>query len=131
MTTTLVILFPHFLFPPEKRREEEKENELAKNVIKGQVFMLDLSKIQSAKILLLPPIYEIIMLPSNHPFYQYCDSNIGLFSIAPLITRNPFCIIFGISSLLLFLMALSLKLSLFLALKGDSEKITVTFGLRL
>ena len=37
-------------------------------------------------------------------FLQYCDSNIGLFSIAPckVVTLNPFCIIFGISSLLLF-----------------------------
>ena len=32
------------------------------------------------------------MLPSNHSFYQYCDSNIGLFSIAPckVINFNPF-----------------------------------------
>ena len=53
-----------------------------------------------AKILLLPPKYEITMLPSNHSFLQYCDSNIGLFTIAPckVITLNPFCI----SSLLLF-----------------------------
>ena len=35
------------------------------------------------KILLLPPKYEIVMVPSNHSFFQYCDSNIGLFSIAP------------------------------------------------
>ena len=41
-------------------------------------------------------IYEIIMVPSNHSFFQYCDSDIGLFSIAP-------CILFGISSLLFFL----------------------------
>jgi hypothetical protein len=67
------------------------------------------------------------MLPSNHSFFQYCDSNIGLFSIAPykVITFNPLCILLRISSLLLF-DALSLKLSLFLALKGNSEKITVT-----
>jgi hypothetical protein len=39
--------------------------------------------LQRAKILLLPPKYEIIMLPSHHSFFQYCDSNIGLFSIAP------------------------------------------------
>ena len=60
--------------------------------------------IQSAKILLLPPKYEIIMLPSNHSFFQNCDSNIGLFSIAPckVINFNPFCILFGTSSLLLF-----------------------------
>ena len=66
--------------------------------------------IQSAKIVLLPPKYEIIMVPSNHSFFQYCDSNIGLFSIAPcnVITLNPICILFGS-----FLMALFLKLSLF------------------
>ena len=48
--------------------------------------------VQSAKILLLPPKYEIIMVPSNHSFYKYCDSNIGLFSIASckVITLNPF-----------------------------------------
>ena len=47
--------------------------------------------------ILLPPKYEIIMLLSNHSFFQYCDSNIGLFSIAPckVITLNPFCILFG------------------------------------
>ena len=39
--------------------------------------------IQLAKILLLPPKYEIIMVPSNHSFFQYCDRNIRLFSIAP------------------------------------------------
>ena len=59
---------------------------------------------QSVKILLLPPKYEIIMVPSNHSFFKYCDSNIGLFSIAPckVITLNPLCILFCISSLLLF-----------------------------
>ena len=49
---------------------------------------------QSAKILLLPPKYEIII--SNYSFCQYCDSNIELFSIAPckVITLNPLCILF-------------------------------------
>jgi hypothetical protein len=44
------------------------------------------------------------MLPSNYSFFQYCDSNFGLFSIAPckVITLNPLCILFGISSLLFF-----------------------------
>ena len=58
--------------------------------------MLGLLYIQSAKILLLPPKYEIIMVPSDHSNFQYCDSNIGLFSIAPckVITLNPLCIIF-------------------------------------
>ena len=47
------------------------------------------------EILLLLSKYEIIMVPSN---------NIGHFSIVPSkdITLNPFCILFGISSLLLF-----------------------------
>ena len=50
--------------------------------------------IKSAKILLLPPNYVIIIAPSNH-------SN---FSNAPckVITHNSLCILFGISSLLLF-----------------------------
>ena len=42
-----------------------------------------LPRIQPAKILLLSPKYEIIMVPSNYSNVQYCDSNIGLFSIAP------------------------------------------------
>ena len=41
------------------------------------------SMVKSTKILLLPSKYEIIIVPSNHLFFQYCDSNIGLFSIAP------------------------------------------------
>ena len=62
------------------------------------------TQLQSSKILLLPPKYEIIMVPSNHPFFQYCDSNIALFSIAlcKVITLNPLCILFGIRFLLLF-----------------------------
>ena len=60
--------------------------------------------IQSAKIFLLPPKYQMIMVPSNHSFFQYCDSNIWLFSFAPckVITLDPLSILFGISSLLLF-----------------------------
>ena len=60
--------------------------------------------IKSAKKVLLQPKYEIIMVPSNHCNFQYCDSYIGLFSIASckVITINPLCILFGISSLLLF-----------------------------
>ena len=40
----------------------------------------------------------------KYKFFQYCDSNIGLFSNAPckIITLNPLYIVFGISSLLLF-----------------------------
>ena len=56
--------------------------------------------IQSAKIFLLPSKCEIIMLPSNHSNFRYCDSNIGLLSIAlcKVISLNPFLF----SSLLLF-----------------------------
>ena len=66
--------------------------------------LLSVTIIQLAKISLLPPKYEIIMVPSNHSNFQYYDSNIGLFSIAPcrVITLNPLCILFCISSLLLF-----------------------------
>ena len=35
--------------------------------------------LQSAKILFLPLKYEIIMVPSNHYFFQYGVSNIELF----------------------------------------------------
>ena len=36
------------------------------------------------------------MVPSNHSNFQYCNSNIGFFSIAPckVITLNPLCILF-------------------------------------
>ena len=43
-------------------------------------------------------------IPNNYgaiqSFFQYCDSNIGLFFIAfcKVITPNPLCILFGISS---------------------------------
>jgi hypothetical protein len=40
-----------------------------------------LGSVQSAKILLLPSKYEIILLPFKNG--NVCDSNIGLFSIAP------------------------------------------------
>ena len=98
--------------------------------------------LQSAKILLLPPKYGIIMVPSNHSNFQYCDRNIGLFSIAPckVITHYPlrnvhpflhqfFASFFMASFLKLshFQLSQQRQLSLFLALKGDSEKITVTF----
>ena len=44
------------------------------------------------------------MVPSNHLFFQYFDSTIGLFSNAPykVITLNPLCILFCIFSLLFF-----------------------------
>ena len=70
--------------------------------------------IQSAKILFVPPKYEIIVVPSNYSFFQYCDSNIGQIYIAPckVIAFNLFCFIYGISSLLLFLIAFCLSLCL-------------------
>ena len=53
------------------------------------------------KILLVPPKYEIIMVPSIHSFFQYCDSKIG--KTCKVITLNPLCIFFFcITSLLLF-----------------------------
>ena len=89
-------------------------------------------EVQSAKILLLPPKYEIIMLSSNHSFSQYCDSNIGLFSIAPckVITLNPLCILFGISSLLLFDCSLSKVIALptFSILKAIAKRLPLLFA---
>ena len=39
------------------------------------------------------------MVPSNHSNFQYCESNIGLSSIASckVINFNPLCNLFGIS----------------------------------
>ena len=53
--------------------------------------------LQSAKILLVPKC-EIIMGPSNYSFFQYCDRNIELFSIAPckVITLNLSLLLFWI-----------------------------------
>ena len=31
-------------------------------------------RVQLEKIILLPPKYEIVMVPSNHSNFQYCDS---------------------------------------------------------
>ena len=65
------------------------------------------------------------MVTSNYKFFQYCDSNYEHFLIAPckFIALNLLCFIYGISSLLIFLIALCMVI----ALKGDSRKITVTF----
>ena len=41
MTTTLVILFHFSLLPSLQKREEEKENESVKIVIKSHAFLLD------------------------------------------------------------------------------------------
>ena len=40
-----MLLFSPFLFPPKKKREEEKENEFAKIVIKSHVFQTGHKKI--------------------------------------------------------------------------------------
>ena len=66
--------------------------------------LLDCREYKESQTLLLQPKYEIDMLPSNHSFFQYCDSNIRLFFIASckVIALNPLCILFGISSLLLY-----------------------------
>jgi hypothetical protein len=81
-------------------------------------------------MLLLPPKYEIIMVPSNHSNFQYCDNNIELFSIAAfkVITLNTLCILFV--SVICFFFDGSLSKVIALptnALKGDSKNITVTF----
>ena len=78
--------------------------------------------IQSTKILLLPPKFEIIMLPSNYSFFQYCDSNIG-FSLL-LLVKLSLLILFAsfLVSLLCFFFdgSLSLKLSLLNYRDSDS-----------
>ena len=49
--------------------------------------------VQSAKILLLPPKCEIIMLWTKHSFLQYCDSNMGLSLL--LLVKLSFLILFA------------------------------------
>ena len=63
-----------------------------------------LKDIQSAKNIIATNKIRNNYVGIQSFIFQYCDSNIGLFSIAPckVITPNPFCILFGISSLLLF-----------------------------
>ena len=65
--------------------------------------------VQQTKILLVPQKCETIMLLFNYSVFQYCDSNIGLFHIAPckVVALNLLCFIFGIISLLLFTISLS------------------------
>ena len=36
-------------------------------------YIFSMFELQLAKILLLPPKYEIIIVPSNHSFFQYCN----------------------------------------------------------
>ena len=84
--------------------------------------------VQSAKILLQPPKYEIIMVPSNHSVSNITIAILDFSILHPV--KLSLLILFAsflVSVLCFILMALSLKLSLFLALKGDSKKITVTF----
>ena len=69
------------------------------------------------------------MVPSNHSFFQYCDSKIRLFSIAPskVITLNSLCILFG--SFLSKVIALpTIAIAIVVALKSESDKITLTFA---
>ena len=70
-------------------------------VWREKILLSEFPEIYSAKILFLPPKYEIIVVPSNHSFF---------FSIAPckVITLNPF----RISSLLLFDVSLSKVIAL-------------------
>ena len=100
----------------KNHKNKEKEKKLQHLVSLYQNYVSTVPSKKSASrfqcCTLLPKKCEIIMVPSNHLNYQYWDSNIELFSIAPckVFTLNPLCIFFGISS---FLMALFLKLSLF------------------
>ena len=88
-----------------------------------------------AKILLVPLKYELnfgAILKCG--FFQYCDSNISSFSIAlcNVITLNLLYFIYGIISLLLFLITLSKVIALptialaiellFHTLRSDSDK---------
>ena len=63
------------------------------------------------------------MVPSNHFNFQYCDSNIELFSIAPckVITLNLLCILFCVIVLLLFW-------CLFLTLNAIAKRLQLLFA---
>ena len=76
---------------------------------------------------------HILLIFSNSSFIQYCDSNIGLFSTAPckVITLNPFwyhvlCFFFD-GSLSKVIALPTITIAIVVALKGNSEMITVTF----
>ena len=49
--------------------------------------------------------YEIIMVLFNYSYFQYCDSNIELFPVAPskVIALNCLCLIFGFFSIVIAL----------------------------
>ena len=89
--------------------------------------------IESEKIILIHPKCEKFVVLLNCPYFQYCNSNIGLFSIATckIIAIYLLCFIFCICflyffSIFLFLsIVITIKLSLFHALKGDSRNIAL------
>ena len=69
------------------------------------------------------------MVLSNYSLFQYWDSNIGLFSIAPcaIIILNLLCFIFEISSLLLFLTTLSKYIALPTIVRSIVDALTRTY----
>ena len=86
---------------------------------KDKIISLGLTNsIVGGNIIAIPSKYEIIMVLFNQSFFQYCDSSIGPFYIAPgkVITLSLFWYQFFDS----FLIALSLKLLLFQLLRCDS-----------
>ena len=98
-----------------------------------------LFSVQSAKILFVTQKYEIVMILSNFSLFQYCDSLIVLFTIAPstVIVLDILCFIFCICLpflflyllLLLFQLSLSRQLLLFLDLRGDLVTVLYYFSL--
>ena len=72
---------------------------------------------------------EIIMVLSNYSLFQYWDSNIGLFSIAPcaIIILNFLCFIFEISSLLLFLTTLPKYIALPTIVRSIVDTLTCSY----
>ena len=73
---------------------------------------------------------RLYVLPIQSFIFQYCDSNIWLFSIAPCkdITLNPFCILFGISSLLLFWWLSLWSYRSFSLLKAIAKRLPLLFA---
>ena len=73
---------------------------------------------QSAKILLVPPKYERVIVLSDYLFFQYCDSNIGLFSI----DSCKVSALFFLSLLYFISLLLFLELLLFFDLRAIAKK---------
>jgi hypothetical protein len=74
------------------------------------------------------------MVLSNYLVFKYCDSNIGLYSIAPciVIAVNLLCSIFGIISIFLCFISLPLIVIAVPAIVlGVSDKVDFTFHLPL